>query len=104
MTLPFKLPRWAWYALGALVLLAAFWFALDQYGDKRFAQGEAKANAAWQAASDKLLDKAANAKTEADKKANARAAEYAAAVETEKEKIDAATANGGSAFDVMFGN
>lgn len=96
-------PRWAWYALGALaVLLLAAW-ALDSYGDRRFAEGRAAEEKAWRAAEAKLLKKAAEAGAKADKAAAARTVEHAAAVADEREKIAAKEAEGGSPFDVMFG-
>lgn len=91
------------YVAIPLLILAAFYMLLDAYGDSRFDAGKAKADAAWQKASDDLLKKAANAKTEADKKAAARQADYAAQVEDEKERIDAATKDGSSPMDVLFG-
>lgn len=99
----FTLPRWAWFAIGGLFLLLAFYLALDAYGDSRFDAGKAQADAEWKAAEAALLEKAANARTEADKRAAANAAEYAAKVQDEKEKIDAAISEGSSPFDVLFG-
>lgn len=96
-----RVPIWVWVGLAALI---AFYFALDAYGDSRYREGKKDADAAWIKASDELLKKAADAKTAADKAAAAREADYAAKVKTEKEKIDAATAEGSSPFDVLFGS
>lgn len=98
-----RVPGWLWVVIGAALLLGAFYLALDAYGDSRFDAGKAEADAAWQKASDDLLKKAANAKTEADKNALARQADYAAKVKDEKERIDAATKDGSSPMDVLFG-
>lgn len=103
MTLPFTLPRWAWFAIGGLVLLLAFYLALDAYGDSRFDAGKAKADAEWAEAEKRLLKQAAEAGTEADRKAAARAVEYAAKVQDEKERLDQAEAEGSSPLDVLFG-
>lgn len=97
------LPRWGIYALSALLLVAALYFALDRYGDARFREGEAHADAQWQKASDKLIEDAARAATKADKNAAGRAADFAAKQESEKEKIDAAVAHGTSPLDAIFG-
>lgn len=97
-------PRWAWIAIGALLLLAAIYMLLDAYGDSRYDKGKADADAAWQAASDKLIAKAQEAATKADKAAAARQADFAAKQEDEKERIEAAVAEGGSPLDVLFGS
>ena len=102
-TLPFTLPRWAWFAIGGVLLLVAFYIVLDAYGDSRFDAGKDKADAEWKAAEAELLEKAANSRNEADKKAASRAAEHVAKVQDEKEKIDAAVKEGSSPIDVLFG-
>ena len=101
--LPFSMPRWAWMTLGAVLLILAFYFTLDAYGDSRYREGKAAADKAWQEASDRLIDKAAKAGTKADTKAAARAADFAAKQEDEKEKIDAAVKEGSSPLDALFG-
>lgn len=98
-----RVPKWAWIALGAVLLLAAFYFALDAYGDSRYREGKKDADAAWQAASDKLIQKSQDAGTKADKAAATRQADFAAKQEAEKEKIDAVLEEGGSPLDVLFG-
>lgn len=102
--MPFTMPRWGWYGLGAiliaLALVAAVW-AIHRDGYK---DGKADADRAWQEASDRTIEKAAKAGAKADKAAAARAADYAAKVEDEKERIDAAVENGSSPFDELFGN
>lgn len=96
-------PRWAWVALGAVLLIVAFYLALDAYGDSRYREGKSDADKAWQKASDKLIEDATKAGAKADKKAAARAADFAAKQEEEKEKVDAAAKDGSSPFDVLFG-
>jgi hypothetical protein len=97
------MPRWAWVLVGAALLMAAFYFALDAYGDSRYREGKSDADRAWQEASDKLIEKAAKAGTKADKAAAGRVADFAAKQEQEKEKVDAAAKDGSSPFDVLFG-
>jgi hypothetical protein len=91
------------YVAIPLLILAAFYIALDAYGDSRYDAGKAQADAEWKAASDKLVQKAQDAGTKADKAAAGRAADYAAKVEDEKERIDAAKEDGSSPMDVLFG-
>ncbi len=90
------------YVAIPLLILAAFYLALDAYGDGRYREGRAVENAAWKQAQDKLLAAAAKASTKADVQALASTLEHTAAVEYEKEKIDDAIANGTSPFDVLF--
>lgn len=97
-----RVPRWAWIVIGGLLLILAFYLALDAYGDSRYREGKSDADKAWQAASDKLIQEAAKAGTKADKNAAGRAADFAAKQEDEKEKIDAATQDGSSPFAVLF--
>lgn len=85
-----------------LLILAAFYFALDAYGDSRFEAGEKHADAKWQEASDKLIEKSLDAGTKADKAEAARIATHTAEVAEEKEKIDEAVAHGSSPLDVLF--
>lgn len=88
--------------IAVIAIIGAFYAILDAYGDSRYEAGEAHADAAWKAASDKLIAKSQGAGAAADKKAAAREAEFAADVEAEKEKIDEALDHGDSPFDVMF--
>lgn len=97
------MPKWGWIALGAVLLIAAFYFALDAYGDSRYREGKSDADKAWQAASDKLIEDAAKAGAKADKKAAARAADFAAKQEEERKAIDEAADNGSSPLDAIFG-
>lgn len=93
----------------ALVIVIAFaalalYLLLDAYGDSRYREGKKDADAAWIAASNKLIAKAQNAGKAADKNAAVREADFAAKVEDEKERINAAQKDGTSPFDVLFGN
>ena len=99
----FIMPRWGWWAIGIIAAVLVIYLALDAYGDARYKAGKSDADAAWQAASNKLIEKAQNAGVEADAKAAAREADFAARVEDEKERIDAANENGTSPLDVLFG-
>lgn len=98
-----RIPAWAWIGLGAVLLLAAFYFALHAYGNARYDAGKKDADAAWIEASNKLIAKSQAAGTKADKAAAVRQADFAAKQEDEKEKIDAAVDEGSSPLDVLFG-
>lgn len=99
----FPIPRWALLAIGAVLIAITLAFAITSYGNSRFDAGEASADAKWKAASERLVEKARKSAARQDTAAAARAADYAAKVEDEKEKIERATAEGSSPFDVMFG-
>lgn len=90
------------YVAIPLLILVAFYLALDAYGDSRFREGRAAEEKAWKDAQDRLLQDAANSAGEADREDLARQMEHAAAVEEEKERVDDAIANGSSPFDVLF--
>lgn len=97
------MPKWAWALVGGVLLLLAFYIALDRYGDARYDAGKEAADKAWQAASDKLIEDAARAATKADRNAAGRAADFAAKQESEKERIDHAVKHGTSPLDAIFG-
>lgn len=101
--LPFAVPRWAWIGLAVVMAALAFYLLLDAYGDSRYREGKSAADKAWQQASDKLIQDAAKAGAKADTKAAARAADFAAKQEDEKQRIDAAVKDGSSPFDAIFG-
>lgn len=90
------------YVAIPLLILAAFYFTLDAYGDSRYREGKKDTEKAYTDASNKLINQAANSRSKADRKAAAELADFAAKQETEKEKLDAAVADGSSPFDVMF--
>lgn len=85
-----------------LLILVAFYFTLDAYGDARYREGVAAENKAWKDAQDRLLAQAAESAGTATSEDLARQIEFAAKVEDEKEKVDAAVAQGSSPFDVLF--
>lgn len=99
-----SVPRWAWAGMAAIALFLAILWGLDAYGDKRYSQGKNDADAAWKAASDKLVQQSVASGQRADVAAAARQADFAAKVEEEKEKIDEAVAEGSSPLDVLFGS
>jgi hypothetical protein len=98
-------PR-GWKILGIAAVIAAivfcFWWALDAYGDREFAAGQAKERSAWEQAEKNFQRQAEQARTEADAKAVQREIEHAAEVRKEREEIDEAVAEGRSPFDVLF--
>lgn len=98
-----RVPSWAWIAIAVVLLFVAWRVERDRYGDKREREGVEETDAKWKAASDKLIADAQAAGTKADKAAAARAADYAAKVEDERERIADAQAEGRSPFDEMFG-
>lgn len=90
------------FALIALAAALAFYAVLHAYGRERYKAGKADENKVWVEASNKLIQKSQNAGTKASTAAAARQADFAAMVEDEKERIDAANAEGSSPFDVLF--
>jgi hypothetical protein len=101
--MPFTLPRPLLYAIGALVALLALYLLIDAYGDARYDKGKADTDAAWVAAGEKLEEQAAAAAKDADAPAVKRVEAWNEKVETEKERIDAATADGSSPLDALWG-
>ena len=97
-----KIPAPIWIGLAALLLGAALLFAIDRYGDSRERAGVEKTDAAWKAASDKLIEEAATAADAATRTQAPKIAAQAARAEEEKERIDAAIENGTSPVDALF--
>ncbi len=89
---------------GIVIGVLAFYFLLDAYGDARYREGKKDADAAWIEAGNKLVAQAHKSADKADVAAAARAEDFTARQEAEKEKIDNAKANGTSPMDVLFGN
>lgn len=85
-----------------LLIVILFYLALHAYGDARYRDGRAVEEKLWKDASDRLIEQAAQVSRDAETEAVARALDHAAAVEDEKEKLDAAVKNGDSPFDVLF--
>ena len=100
----FGLPRLAVIGGAVLIGILAFYLVLNAYGNSRYKAGKKDADAAWIAASNKLVQQAQDSADNADRKQAAQVADFAAKQEAEKEKIANAQANGTSPFDVMFGN
>ena len=96
------IPRWGWIALGGALGVLLLILALHAYGNSRYKAGKADADAAWIAASNKLVEKAQNSETKAGQAQAARAADFAAQQEAEKKAIEAAQQNGTSPFDAIF--
>jgi len=85
-----------------VIILLAFYFMLDAYGDSRYDAGKIETNMAWKIAHEKLLAESAAAGGVADTEALAQQLDHFAEVEAEKEKVDEAIATGSSPFDVLF--
>lgn len=81
-----------------LVLGAIWWLRADAYSD-----GVGDTDAKWEEAGRRLEAQAIEAAKAADSKSDERAAVEFERVQSEKEKLDAASASGGSPWDVMFG-
>lgn len=87
------------YLIGAAVLIGAIlWLRADAYAD-----GERAEEARWEEAGERFEEAADQAETEADRESAARAAAEFERVKQQKEKIDAATNEGSSPFDAIFG-
>jgi hypothetical protein len=91
----------AYVGLPVLLLVGAG-LALDAWGDSRYRAGRADELAAWQAASDALIQKKATSAAAADRKASAAVVTFAAQQQLEKDRIDAAIENGASPVDALF--
>lgn len=98
-----RLPTWAWYAIIAVLGLGLIYLYGSSQHRAGKAEGVSQERAAWKLAEQKFLQRAADAKTKADKTAAARAAEYAAEVGEERNQINDAIQNGSSPMDVLFG-
>lgn len=98
-----SLPRWAWFAIGGVLLLLALYLALDAYGDSRYRKGVSDTDAKWVEASAKLKAEAAKSATKADDRAAARLEEHVAQATEDQEKVNEAVRNGSSPLDALFG-
>lgn len=90
--------------VGALVLVGLLWWAIASYGARQYQAGVDATDAKWEEASRRLQEQAAQSATRADDNAAKRLEEFQTQVQEEQEAIDAATQNGSSVFDVMFGS
>lgn len=86
----------------AVALLLLLGLGLKLWGDSRYRAGKAHENAVWQAANDKLIQQAATSAREADRKEAIRIRDHSAQLEQERNRIDAAIANGASPADAIF--
>lgn len=90
-----------------LVLLGLlYWFIasrIDNYGDRREAEGVNKERAAWVAAGEQLKADAAKSANQADDRAFKRLEEHKEVIDAESAAVAAATENGTSPLDVLFG-
>lgn len=91
-------PLLAYGTVIALLVGALLWLRHDAYQD-----GVADTDARWEEAGRVLEEQVEEAQTEADAASADRAAEEFERVKDEKEKLDAAAAQGTSPFDVLFG-
>lgn len=101
--MPFTLPRWAWFAIGGLVLLLAFYFALTAYGNSRYREGVSDTDAKWEAASAKLKEQAAQSATKADDAAADRLGKFVEQATEDEKAVEDAKVNGNSPLDALFG-
>lgn len=93
--------------VGPLVLLAVLFVGVKTWGNSKYRAGEKAGieatDAKWEAASDKLREDAAASATRADDAAVIRLEEHVAQANEDQEKVDAATRNGTSPLDALFG-
>lgn len=93
---------WAIVIIATLLLLVGGVLAVDAWGDSRFRAGEQLEKDKWEAASNKLLAEANEARTEAEKNAAAAALDFAARQQIERDRINDAIENGSSPVDALF--
>lgn len=91
------------YVAVPLLVVGIIWFALDRYGDKRYAAGVADTDAKWEEASAKLKEAAAQSATKADDAAVKRLEEHVAQAEEDAAAVEKAKAEGRSPLDALFG-
>jgi hypothetical protein len=97
------MPIKSWLILGGVVLLIlALWLALVAYGNARFNAGAKHEEAKWLEASAALAAEAKKSADRATRREALRIEEHAAKVAAEKEKLDAAAADGTSPLDALF--
>lgn len=92
-------PVKTWIMIGGAIaaVAAVLWF-----GHSRYQAGVADTDAKWQAASERLAEQARRSADAATRREAPRIAAHAARVAAEKEKIDAAIAEGSSPLDALF--
>lgn len=103
----FGLGKWAARAIAyvavPLIVIGLLWWAITSYGSRRYQAGVDATDAKWEEASNRLKDEAANSATRADDNAAVRIETHRQQVEEEQDAIEAATRNGMSPFDALFG-
>lgn len=100
--IPLALKALPWKWIGVALLLAMCASAILAYGESRADGREAKVNARWEAAAEKLEQDSRDAAAEAEVGAVEREEKYAEKLKREKEKIDEVEAAGGDPFDALF--
>lgn len=102
----FAIPLWL-KIVGPIVLFLAIVAGVMAWGNSKYnagyKAGETETDDKWQAASDKMKERAAETATKADDAAVARLEEHVAQAEEDKERVDEATRNGTSPLDALFG-
>ena len=100
--MPFTMPKWGWYAIGAALAALALYLAITAYGNSRYREGVSDTDAKWAEASERLKAKAAESATRADDAAAVRLEEFKQQVEDEERELEEAKRTGGSPWDVLF--
>lgn len=93
------LPGKTWLMIGGAIALIA---AVLWFGHSRYQAGVADTDAKWEAAAEKLAEQARQSADAATRREATRIEAHAAQVAAEKEKIDAAIAEGSSPLDALF--
>lgn len=98
---------WLVAGVGILAVLGlVYWFVaarIDDYGDRREADGVAQERAAWVAAGEKLKQDAEMSATRADDRAVERLEKYKEQADEDRKAVDNAVENGTSPLDALFG-
>lgn len=85
-----------------LAIVGAFYALLDAYGDAKYREGEAHADAQWEEASDRLDARADQAAADADQESAQRNEDFSERLREERERLDEADEHGTSPLDVLF--
>ena len=86
----------------ALIILIVWWAVVD-YGNRRYRAGVTDTDAKWQEASRRLQQQAQQSATRADDAAAVRLEEHERSVAEERRELDEAARNNRSPLDVLFG-
>lgn len=93
--------------LPLIVVGLLYWFVssrIDNYGDRREAEGVATERAAWKEAERLMLEEAAKSATRADDAAAKRLEVHKEQVDEDRKAVEAAVENGTSPLDALFGS